>query len=216
MATSGYINGRKRYQRPQAVLWSENPGTLINGLYVPTGYEIGADTSETDPDVLNQFLILSDHNRGEISFNPQRIEQRQRTVNGRMRSYHIADKLNISWSWNLLPSRAYSAPADFDTGVESVTQGHSTYKNTTDEFTADGGAGGVELLDWYENHQGPFWMFLAYDKYSNFGKDEAAFNHLGQYNQIVQVYFADFNYSVVKRGGNNFDMWNISVSLEEV
>jgi hypothetical protein len=59
-------------------------------------------------------------------------------------------------------------------------------------------------------------MYLAYDKYSNFGDDNAAFGHLAQYNQIVQVYFADFNYSLVKRGGNNFDLWNISVTLEEV
>jgi hypothetical protein len=32
----------------------------------------------------------------------------------------------------------------------------------------------------------------------------------------MQVYFADFNYTVVKRGGNNHDLWNISVTLEEV
>ena len=32
----------------------------------------------------------------------------------------------------------------------------------------------------------------------------------------LQVYIADFNYSVVKRGGSNHDLWNISVTLEEV
>ena len=216
MATSAYINGRRRYQRPQGILWSENAGTLTNGIYVPTGYEIGANTDETDPTLLNQFLILSDDNRSELSFNQQRIEQRQRTINGRMRSYHIADKLSMSVSWNLLPSRGYYTVADFDTDNASATVGKSPYKNQTGEFTSDGGAGGVELLDWYENHKGPFWMYLSYDKYSNFGKDGEAFGHLAQYNQIIQVYFADFNYSVVKRGGNNFDFWNISVTLEEV
>jgi hypothetical protein len=202
--------GRKRYQRPQGVLWSNNAGTLTNGLYVPIGYEVGADTDETDPNLLDQFLILSDHNRSSIDFSSQRIEQRQRTINGKMRSYHIADKISISFSWNMLPSRAYKYPADFS------ESGLSPHQNQTDEYTADGGAGGVELLDWYENHTGPFWMYLAYDKYDNFGKDAAAFDHLAQYNQIVQVYFADFNYSVVRRGGNNFDLWNISVTLEEV
>ena len=59
-------------------------------------------------------------------------------------------------------------------------------------------------------------MYLAYDKYSNFGKDDAAYGHLSQYNQIMQVYFADFNYTVTKRGGSNHDLWNISVTLEEV
>jgi hypothetical protein len=116
----------------------------------------------------------------------------------------------MSVSWNNLPSRGYYQDAVFD------EDGESPYKNATGEFTSDGGAGGVELLDWYENHTGPFWMFLAYDKYSNFGKDNAAYGHLAQYNQIMQVYIADFSYSVVKRGGTNHDLWNISVTLEEV
>ena len=213
MATSAYLTGRRRYQRPQALLWSENAGTLSNGVYVPTGYEVGVDAPEgADEALLDQFLILSDHNRGELQFKQNRIEQRQRTINGRMRSYHIADKLSMSLSWNLLPSRGFSLPADFN-----PTTGTSPYKNVTgQEYTADGGAGGVELLDWYENHKGPFWMFLSYDKYNNFGKDSAAYGHLAQYNQIMQVYFSDFNYTVVKRGGANHDLWNISVTLEEV
>jgi hypothetical protein len=211
MATAAYLTGRRRYQRPQALLWSENPGTLVNGVYLPTGYELQGNYDEsTDTDLVNQFLILSDHNRGELNFTPTRIEQRQRTINGRMRSYHIADKLTMSVSWNNLPSRGYYQDAGFD------EEGISAYKNQTGEFTSDGGAGGVELLDWYENHTGPFWMFLAYDKYSNFGKDNAAYGHLAQYNQIMQVYIADFSYSVVKRGGANHDLWNISVTLEEV
>jgi hypothetical protein len=116
----------------------------------------------------------------------------------------------MSVSWNNLPSRSYYQDAGF------LATGLSPEKKTTSEFTADGGAGGVELLDWYENHTGPFWMFMAYDKYSNFGKADADYGHLAQYNQIMQVYIADFNYSVVKRGGSNHDLWNISVTLEEV
>ena len=213
MATAAYLTGRRRYQRPQALLWAENPGTLQGGVYVPTGFEIGADApEEADEALLDQFLILSDHNRGELQFKPTRIEQRQRTINGRMRSYHIADKLTMSLSWNNLPSRGFYLPSDFNTNT-----GVSPYKNVTgQEYTADGGAGGVEILDWYENHKGSFWMYLAYDKYSNFGKDAEAYTHLAQYNQIIEVFFADFNYTVVKRGGANHDLWNISVTLEEV
>ena len=211
MATAAYLTGRRRYQRPQALLWSENAGTLVNGVYLPTGFEIGAEVpAETNEALLNQFIVLSDHNRGELQFNPTRIEQRQRTINGRMRSYHIADKLTMNLSWNNLPSRSYYQDPSFN------ASGVSPYKNSNGEFTADGGAGGVELLDWYENHPGPFWIYLAYDKYSNFGKDDAAFGHLAQYNQIMQVYFADFSYTVTKRGGSNHDLWNISVTLEEV
>jgi hypothetical protein len=211
MATSAYLTGRKRYSRPQSILWSNNAGTLSNGLYVPNGIEVGATTEETDPDLLDQFIILSDHNRGEMQFNNQRIEQRQRTINGRMRSYHIADKLSMSVSWNMLPSRGYAGLPGY-----SETTGLSPDIRTTDEYTADGGAGGGELLDWYENHQGPFWMYLAYDKYKNFEGQDYQYNALNRYNQIVQVYFADFNYSVVKRGASIHDLWNISVTLEEV
>lgn len=213
MATSTYMSGRKKYGRPQAMLWADNPGTLSNGIYVPNGLEIGADpTGETNSTMLNQFLILSDHNRQPISMNTTRIEQRERMINGRMRSYHVADKMTISLSWNLLPSRSFVANPEFD-----QTTGKSTYSgNGSLEHTADGGAGGAEILDWYENHKGSFWVYLAYDKYPNFGKDDLAYGHLGQYNQIVEVFFSDFNYSIERRGSNNFDLWNISVTLEEV
>ena len=211
MATSAYLTGRRRYTRPQGILWANNAGTLSNGLYVPNGIEVGASTAETDPDLLDQFIILSDHNRGDMQFNTQRIEQRQRTINGRMRSYHIADKLTMSVSWNMLPSRGYSGLPNINesTGV-SPSEGSKT------EYTADGGAGGVELLDWYETHQGPFFMYLAYDKYTNLEGQNYKYTGLNRYNQIIEVYFADFNYSVVKRGATNHDLWNISVTLEEV
>jgi hypothetical protein len=211
MATSAYLTGRRRFGRPQGILWANNSGTLSNGLYVPNGIEVGADTEQTDTNLLDQFIILSDHNRGEMQFNNQRIEQRQRTINGRMRSYHIADKLSMSVSWNMLPSRGYSGLAGYN---EST--GISPDIRTTDEYTADGGAGGVEMLDWYETHKGPFWMYLAYDKYTNFEGQQYQFGALNRYNQIIQVYFADFSYSVVKRGASNHDLWNISVTLEEV
>jgi len=215
MATAAYLAGRKRYQRPQAILWSNNAGTLSSGLYVPTGYEVGADPGVgTSPNILDQFLVLSDHNRSDMNFIPQRIEQRQRTINGRMRSHHIADKLGMSVSWNLLPSRSHNLNPLFDTvGVSDKTRGDLSLL----EYTADGGAGGGDLLDWYNDHTGSFWMYLAYDKYNNFAKDaeSSEYGHLGQYNQIIEVFFSDFNYSVVKRGGSNHDLWNISVSLEE-
>ncbi len=207
MATSDYMTGRKRYARPQGILWSENPGTIIDGLYVPVGYEIDADTgSETDTSLFNQFLILSDHNRSEMQFKPERIETRQRMINGRMRSYHVSDKQTMSVSWNLLPSRSYSNTAVFNAnGIASTSE--------LTEYTADNGAGGVDLLDWYENHKGSFWMFLAYDKYNNF--EEEKYDQLDQYNDVIEVFISSFDYTVVKRGRDNHDLWNVSVTLEE-
>jgi hypothetical protein len=57
---------------------------------------------------------------------------------------------------------------------------------------------------------------LSYDKYNNFGEGNQARNKLAQYSDSRQMYISEFNYSVVKRGGNNFDMWDVSVTLEEV
>jgi hypothetical protein len=213
MASEAYMLGRKKYQRPQAMMWSDNSGTLVDGLYVPNGLEINSDPgSETSEDVLDQFLILSDDNRSALDFQIERIENRKRMVNGRMRSYHIADKLKLSTSWDMLPSRSYALRPDY-----SQETGKSPSANSrTLEYTTDGGAGGVDILKWYENHKGPFWVYLAYDKFSVFGEDDAAYTHLPQYNQLIEMFISDFSYSVVKRGGNNYDFWNISVALEEV
>jgi hypothetical protein len=211
------MSGRKKYFRPQAMLFADNPGTKIDGFYVPDGQEIGADTgSET---TAGNFLILSDDNRSAIEFTPVRIEKRERMINGRMRSYHIADKLEINTSWNMLPSRAYDTKANFNYNGKADLQQTVTRTNPL-EFTTDGGSGGVELLDWYDNHQGSFWVYLAYDKYTNFedtdsSKNDNRFNNVNKYNEIIEVFFSNFNYSVVKRNGLNFDFWNVSLALEE-
>ena len=225
MATTGYMAGRKVWARPQAMLWSDTPGTLSGGVYVPSGYEEYSDkTGLTAAQTADSFIILSDHNRSEIDFSNERIENRQRMINGTMRSHHIADKLTISTSWNNLPSRSHIGYANFDQTVG--LSGYDKKDATRDanglnyvpesQYTVDGGAGGAEMLKWYQDHTGPFWVFLSYDKYINFGTDNAAHLHLAQYSQIVQMYVVDFSYTVVKRGGNNFDFWNISVTLEEV
>lgn len=194
MATKNYMEGRVRWARPQGLLFSNNAGTLSDGIFVPIGDE------NTD------FIICSDHNRGEISFNQQRIENRLRTINGTMRSYHTADKLSLSVSWNNLPSRSYSASVAYDEAGK--------YTGGATEYTADGGAGGVQLLEWYENHPGPFYVFLSYDKYTAFNADQ--YNHLSQYSQVLHMYFSSFDYNVSKRGATNHDLWNVSMALEEV
>ena len=288
-----YLSGRQKYQRPQALLFSDNPGIPVNpldlslGYYpVPNNYEIGSDALSNQ-----EFIILSDDNRSPVDISTQRIEKRERMINGRMRSYHVADKINVNLSWDMLPSRAYSSLADFNAGqtfivtAQSVSDGNTTItvgthnfvigdkislvhvdvtsldeegmdvtitnvpiigvtstqikfatiipaivitNNTTyveislpigssslpksEEYTTDGGAGGVELLDWYETHTGPFYVFLAYDKYNNFSSDK--YSQLTSYNQVVEMYISNFSYTIEKRG--IYDYWNVSISLEEV
>lgn len=214
MATSAYMTGRRTYlkgaTRPQAILFSDNSGTLDSGKYVPNG------------DELVDFIILTDGNRSEISMANQRIEQRQRMVNGNMRSYWMADKLNISTSWDRIPSRAYSESVTFDPATGEIDNDPSTYSM----YTVDGGAGGVDILSWYEDHVGPFYVFLGYDKFRIDGTEN--YNRLSGYNQVLKMFISSFDYSIEKRGGTSsgnlwsndktvgFDLWNISLSLEEV
>jgi hypothetical protein len=202
-----YMQSRKKYNRPSGMLWSENSGTLINGLYIPYGLEVGADASnEPDADLVDQFLMLTDDNRSPLDFSDERIEKRERMINGSMRSYHTADKMKLSTSWSMIPSRSHADVPAFDpaTGLSPVKS-----------YTTDGGAGGADMLEWYDGHKGSFWVFLAYDRKGIFKGTEAPYDHLSQYNQLVEMFISEFSYSVEKRG-TKFDYWNVSVTLEEV
>jgi hypothetical protein len=220
-----YMSGRIKYSRPQGILWADNSGTLSTNeatgksYYIPTGYEINSNTSAE-----KSFLVLSDDNRGPIEFTQDRIENRVRTVNGRMRSYHIADKLQISLSWDMLPSRSFSADPNFSLTTGKPTPGASTLATTAPQnvpgnylyqFTTDGGAGGADILEWYDNNPGSFWVYLSYDKTSNFNNTDNKYSHLAEYSQVIEMFVSDFSYSVQKRGATNFDLWNISLTLEE-
>jgi len=232
-----YLTNKVKYRRPSAIMFAENAGTLVNATdkngnpiyyknadgttsstpvvtYMPIGYDIYANQSgNTDASLTDQFLILSDHNRDALDFKQNRIEKRERMINGRMRSFWTADKVSISTSWKNLPSRAYSGPPLFDpvTGAPN----HAVDGNIFFQYTVDGGAGGNELLNWYENHKGSFWVYLSYDKYPNFTDGITSYQHLNQYNQVIEMFISDFSYTVEKRGGTNHDMWNISLALEE-
>jgi len=195
LANLAYLANRKKYIRPQAVIWMDSTVDLSN-----------IDISGTE---YQDFLILSDHNRSEISFATQRIENRQRMINGTMRSYHTADKLQISWSWSMLPSRSFNKDPQFNAqGIVSASG------SVPIDYTVDGGAGGREILQWYNDHPGAFYMMLSYDTYNNVSNQDQ-YDQLSKYNQVIPVYFSQFDYTVAKRGGTNHDLWNISVALEE-
>ena len=237
MSSSTYLSGRKPWSRPQAMVWAEGTPTITEtGQIIPVGFEIGSIVDGfSEVDLEYRFIILSDHNRAPIDISTERIEQRQRMANGTMRSYHIADKLQISTSWEMLPSRGFSSDPRFEqqfgraTGLvtqkdhdlnpstdNKVISPYGSFYNDDQQYTADGGAGGGELLDWYESHKGPFWVLLSYDKYKNFEDSNSGRQRLNQYSEAKQMYISAFDYSVVKRGAENFDMWSVSVTLEEV
>lgn len=78
--------------------------------------------------------IVSDHNRSPLSINVERIEQKQRMVDGTMRKYVIADKRSFSCSWEQLP--------------------------TADARTADGKLGAVAMENFYNTTPGLFTLQL--------------------------------------------------------
>ena len=199
MATSTYLAGRKKYTRPQAVVWCDDY-SFSGSTYVPNGNEF------------EDFIILSDHNRSEIKVESDRIENRKRMINGTMRSYHVADKIKYSWNWSMIPSRGFSSEPTFSAGG-ALQRSQSPdpvvgIQTVPLMYTADGGAGGSDLLEWYENHKGPFYMLLSYDKQK--------YSNLNSYTEVAQVYFASFSYDVSKRGLTSHDFWDISMTLEEV
>jgi hypothetical protein len=206
MVSSAYLSARKKWIRPQAVIFSNNSGGILNGVPQISGVE------------REDFIILSDHNRGDISFTTNRLENRKRMVNGHMRSYHIADKMNVSFSYNLLPSRSFNGNPEFDSNGIATDSGLI-------EYTVDGGAGGAELLEWYSSNPGSFYMFLSYDKPQNFSV--GIYENLDKYSDVLEVFVSDFSYNVIKRGNitdysgatpvvKDRDLWDISISLEEV
>lgn len=183
------MQNRKKWGRPQGLLFSDNSGTLQNNLYIPQGNE------------WQDFIILSDHNRSSINVGLERIETRSRMINGTMRSYFTTNKLRLSVSWDRLPSRAFSQNPQINPA------GVITNPNV-EVHTADSGAGGTDLLEWYESHPGPFWVFLSYDKFGE--------GNMARYTQVLQMFFSDFSYDIETRGDTLYDMWNISLGLEEV
>ena len=85
---------------------------------------------------------LSDHNRGELNIDYERIETKQRMANGTMRKYVVADKRTFSVSWELLPD------------------------GTSD--TVDGKWGGDAIKSFYDANAGAFTLTIMYDN----GDDE--------------------------------------------
>ena len=169
----------QKYLRPSLIIWSENEP------------ELGTGDNAGKWDLGTKYLYISDNNRAELSVSFERIEYKQRMINGTMRSYHVADKKNFSTSWEKLPSRKTQV-TEYDI-------------NTRNKF-----AGGQEMLKWYEEHTGDFWMLLVYDVDSTVSTGDIKKNV-----ETVNVFFGDFSYNVVDRGQTT-DLWNINLSLVEV
>lgn len=148
----------------------------------------------------NDYIYLTDDGRDALAIDPQRIEYKQRMLNGRMRSYYVADKRTFSTSWRDLPSRSKDATGKY---ISEHQRRNSSIKY----------AAGQEMKDWYERHSGSFWMLVIYDGklFNSSTNNKTALQQVELYN----VFFEDFSITVVKRGQDH-DLWNVDMSLVEV
>lgn len=83
------------------------------------------------------FQRVSDHNRGPLAFDWERIERKQRMADGTLRRHTVTKKRTWSTSWEMLPS----------TNAAGMT-------------TADGGMSGSDMESFMDNADGQFQMQL--------------------------------------------------------
>lgn len=81
-------------------------------------------------------LMVTDHNRSDLSIEVERIETSKRMANGTMRKYWVADKRTFSTSWSMLPNTA--------------------------TYTVDGHAGADEIEAFYNTTPGAFDLRLTF------------------------------------------------------
>ena len=165
----------QKYLRPSLIIFTKDEPTKDGN-----NWDLGTD-----------YLYISDNNRKDLEVAFERIEYKQRMVNGTMRSYHVADKRSFSTSWSQFPSRK-----------TKVTEYDASTRN---KF-----AGGQEMLKWYTDNTGSFWMLLVYDKDSTVSTSNIKYNV-----EAVNVFFDNFSYNITDRGSDT-DLWDISLSLVEV
>lgn len=76
---------------------------------------------------------VSDHGRGPLTVTPERIERKERMVDGTMRKYFVAIKHTFSTSWENLPSLpGTNGPVD---GGLSAKEMEAFSRDVNDPFT---------------------------------------------------------------------------------
>jgi hypothetical protein len=135
-----------------------------------------------------RFRRVTEQNRAPLSLNVERIESGQRMSNGTLRKYFIADKLNISASWEMVPS----------------------FRNET----VDGGWGAEDLKAFYESAagRGAFRIKLNPTVFSTELIEQSDGALADDYTYTVMFTSCDF--TIVKRGLQPF--WSVNISLEQV
>ena len=180
---------RRTFSRPQAAIFSDRKFVFTNDEYVaPNDLNEGA----------MEAIILPDHARAPIQLGFNRIESRNRMINGTSRAFWTADKMTLQTSWDGLPSRLAVNGQEYVDGMQMPIG---------DMFLADNAAPAWLLRDWYNGHPESFYVYLSYD-------DGIVNENLGKrYVEERRMYFTSFGMTLGKRGV--YDFWDISMALEE-
>jgi hypothetical protein len=158
-------------------------------ITLPVGSLIYFDVSATSTP---SWQKITEHNRQEVPININRIEKTQRMSNGLLRKYWIADKKNLSASWNMLPSRS--------------------------DMTVDGGWGAVDIQEFYmlaTKGRSSFKVKIVY------GQKVQGGVKVERSEEFVAV-FSQCTFTVLKRNVKEKstdaaqEFWNVSIALEEV
>lgn len=172
----------KIWYRPALIIFTETEPVAST---ISASYNIGSPYTN--------YIVLTDDNRSDLGISIERLEFKKRMVNGRMRSYHVADKKSFDVSWSELPSAS--------AGVSEAS-------------SMAGVAAGKEMFTWYKDHPQSFYMIIVYDTPDHTGVSSD--NATPQYRlEWHNVFFESFNYSITRRGAI-YDHWEVSMSLVEV
>lgn len=140
---------------------------------------------------------VSDHGRGPLQQNTERVGTDKRMADGTLRRQHIGIKRTWQVSWENLPS------------TNTVSTGYKT---------VDGGMAGEDIEAFYFSQIQKFRMVLKRGSAVNLavpsGASTAGAPFQDQNFYGVDVMITDFQKEVTKRG--KVDFWNLSVTLEEV
>lgn len=137
------------------------------------------------------WIKVTDHGRSALSASVERIGTDQRMVSGTMRRYTVSKKRTFTMDWENLPDKAVS-------------------------FLANGTTNGKWLESFYNTADGAFLMRLRQGSDSELTTLVRADNiALDDYGRIFTVMLTDYSKDIVKRG-LSFDLWNVSMTVEEV
>ena len=157
------------------------PGSIYNSSTANTnGLSYGLSASATT------FRRVTEHNRAPLSLNNLRIEQSSRMSNGTLRKYFIADKLEMSVSWDMIPS----------------------FRNET----VDGAWGAEDIKNFYESAAGRGAFRIKVNP-TVFDPTLITDGTLSD-DYTYTVVFTSCDFTVVKRGIQTF--WDVSLTLEQV